>query len=398
MAGRKRVLTARFVLVVAAGLAYFLALGVLYPVVPRYVEGPLGGGSVAVGVAAGALFGGAVVLRPWVGRIGDRVGRRVLILGGAAVVGFSIALYGVVESLPFLVGARVLTGVGEAAFFVGAATMITDLAPVEQRGEAISYWSVAVYGGLAFGPAIGEQVLDAGGFGWVWATSAMLAAVAVALSLGTRDVPQADAPPAGGPVVNRAAVAPGLVLLSGLIALAAFGAFVPLYADQIGLGDASTIFLVYGGIVLVVRIVGARLPDVLGGRVAGSLALGATGLGMTVMATWESIAGLFVGTALFALGASLLYPALLLLALGGAPDRERASVVGTFSSFFDLSQGLGSLGVGGVAAATSYRGAFGAGAVAAVAGFILLRARPPSAEPATVLDDEGAFIAEHPGP
>jgi predicted MFS family arabinose efflux permease len=241
-------------------------------------------------------------------------------------------------------------------------------------------------------------VLDAGGFGWVWATSAMLAAVAVLLSLGTRDVPQADAPPAGGPVVNRAAVAPGMVLFSGLIALAAFGAFVPLYADQIGLGDTGSIFLVYGGLVLVVRIVGARLPDILGGRLSGTLALGATALGMTVMASWESSAGLFVGTAFFALGASLLYPALLLLALGGAPDRERASVVGTFSSFFDLSQGLGSLVVGVIAAATSYRGAFGAGAVAAVAGFVLLRARPPRAEPATVLDDDGAFVAEHPGP
>ena len=60
-------------------------------------------------------------------------------------------------------------------------------------------------------------------------------------------------------------------------------------------------------------------------------------------------AGLFVGTSLFAAGMSLLYPAMLLLALDRAPDTERASVVGTFSSFFDLSQGLGALILGGVA-------------------------------------------------
>ena len=33
--------------------------------------------------------------------------------------------------------------------------MITDLAPVERRGEAVSYWSIAVYGGLSFGPVLG---------------------------------------------------------------------------------------------------------------------------------------------------------------------------------------------------------------------------------------------------
>ncbi len=179
--------------------------------------------------------------------------------------------------------------------------------------------------------------------------------------------------------------------------MAGFTAFVPLYADEIGLGGAESVFLVYGGLVLVVRIVGARLPDQLGGRVAGTLALVRRALGMAVMALWGTTAGLFVGTVLFALGASLLYPRSS-VALTRAPDAERGSVVGTFSSFFDLSQGLGSLLVGGVAAATSYQGAFGAGADAAVLGLVLLRSGSLYTKTGTVLDEEGAFVAEHPGP
>jgi predicted MFS family arabinose efflux permease len=72
---------------------------------------------------------------------------------------------------------------------------------------------------------------------------------------------------------------------------------------------------------------------------------------------------------------SLLYPALLILALYGVSDAERASVVGTFSSFFDASQGLGALICGAVVAVTGDRGAFATGAVCAVAGLIVLRAR-----------------------
>ena len=48
-----RLLTARFVLVVTAGLSYFTGLGMLLPVVPVYVEHRLGGGGFAVGVAVG---------------------------------------------------------------------------------------------------------------------------------------------------------------------------------------------------------------------------------------------------------------------------------------------------------------------------------------------------------
>jgi MFS family permease len=391
--------TPRFALVVGSGLAYFLALGTVLPVVPQYVEDELGGGSVSVGVAVGSLFVGAVLLRPYIGRLGDRVGRRVLMIFGATVVAVSIALYGAVESLEFLVAARLLTGVGEAAFFVGAATMITDLAPVHRRGEAISYWSVAVYGGLAFGPVLGEAVLDREGFATTWIVAAVLAVVAAGLAVGTREVARPEAArPTRGKIVNRAAIAPGSVLFAGLIALAAFTAFIPLYVDEIGLHNADVVFLTYGGIVLVVRIFGARLPDSLGARTAGALALAASAVGMAIMAAWGTTVGLLVGTAFFAVGASLLYPALLLLALSGAPESERGSVVGTFSSFFDLSQGLGSLIVGVMAAATSYQGAFALGACSSVVGFVGLRIHTTRRRRDAHVDEAGALAAEHPGP
>ena len=88
--GRPRLITLRFATVVASGILYFLAIGVVMPAVPRYVKHKLDGGSLAVGVAVGALFVGAVVLRPLAGRIGDRYGRRLLVIGGAAIVGVSM--------------------------------------------------------------------------------------------------------------------------------------------------------------------------------------------------------------------------------------------------------------------------------------------------------------------
>ena len=318
-----------------------------------------------------------MLLRPYAGRIGDRFGRRVLIVGGALVVAASAGLYLIAHSLVLLVLVRILGGVGEAAFFVGAGTMITDLAPEDRRGEAISYWSVAVYGGLAFGPTLGESLLGTDHFSSVWVVAAGLALVAAMLGLLTTETARPWTPPAPGtprpPLLHRSALAPGTVLFLGLVGLAGFVSFVPLYVSQIGMADSRGVFLLYGCLILAVRILGARLPDRLGSLRAGTAATGLAAVGLVVMAVFATPFGLYAGTAVFSIGMSLLYPSLLTLALTGVPETERASAVGTVSSFFDASQGLGALILGGVAAVAGYRGAFVAGAVLALAGMVMLR-------------------------
>jgi len=375
----ERLVTPRFVLVVTVGLAYFTALGMLLPVVPLFVKHRLGGSDVAVGIAVGAFAVGAVTLRPFVGRIGDRLGRRMLIVSGSLVVAFAGVLYVVVSGLVPLIAVRLLGGIGEAAFFVGAASMITDLAPEHRRGEAISYWSVAVYGGLAFGPFLGTLVLDGDHYDRVWIVAASLSLIAGLLGLCTTETIHTGAPTDLGaprpPLFSRSALGPGAVLFLGLVGLAGFSEFVPLYVGQIGLSSSGGVFLVYGCVILVVRIFGARLPDRLGPLFAGTLAtlLAAAGLGL--MAAIPTAIGLYLGTAIFAVGMSLLYPAMLTLALTGLAANQRGSAVGTVSSFFDASQGLGALMLGLVASVSGYRGAFLGGAALALGALALLRSR-----------------------
>ncbi|MGZ4737437.1 MAG: MFS transporter, partial [Acidimicrobiia bacterium] len=326
---RERLLTPQFLTVTSAGALYFLSLGVILPVLPQYVEGELGGDTLRVGIAVGAFAVGAVLLRPYAGRLGDRYGRRILVIVGAFIVSASAALYPLASNLGVLVAARVLGGLGEAAFFVGAGTMIADLAPVARRGEAISYWSVAVYSGLAFGPFLGEVVLDAADYDTVWIVASALALSAGLLALMTRET-LTDASRATmlaieerQPLLNRSALAPGLVLFLGLCGLAGFTELVPLYVKDVGLDDSRLVFLLYGVLILVVRIAGARIPDRLGSRRAGTLALMFGAAGLAVMAAWASVGGLILGTILFAAGMSLMYPAMLTLALTGIDDSER---------------------------------------------------------------------------
>ena len=91
------------------------------------------------------------------------------------------------------------------------------------------------------------------------------------------------------------------------------------------------------------------------------------------MGLWGTAVGLYVSTAIYAAGVSLLYPALFPLVVDSAPDTERSQAVATFTLFFDLSQGLGAPLLGAVVALTSEQGAFVAAGLLSFLGLVLHR-------------------------
>jgi len=349
----RSLLTPQFAVVMLASFAYFTALGALLPTVPRFVEDELGGGGVQVGIGVGAYAVSAALLRPWVGRIGDTHGRRVLAVVGALVVAVSIVCYALATELWMLVVARLITGAGEAAVFVGVATAAQDLAPDHRRGEAASYFSVALYAGLAVGPPIGESLVGHG-FTTLWLVIAGFAALAALTALW---IPRGKTVPAeelgDRPFLQPDALWPGLILFLGLIPFTAFAAFGPLFADDIGLGSVGGVFGLYAGLVLVIRIVGARLPDRLGWQRGSTIALLGVTAGIWLIAAWGTVPSIWVAAVGLALGMSLMYPSLFTAVMGAAPEEERSHAVGTFSVFFDLSQGFGATLIGVVVSLSS---------------------------------------------
>src|SRR5437867_167421 len=109
-AARPTLLRPAFLLVVLSTLAYFVCVGMLLPTYPRFIEGPLRGTDLAVGLSGAAFSLAAVMLRPVAGRLGDRRGRRPLIVGGASIVAASVAATAAVHSVAFLIGLRLSAG------------------------------------------------------------------------------------------------------------------------------------------------------------------------------------------------------------------------------------------------------------------------------------------------
>ncbi|MCF8609395.1 MFS transporter [Gordonia sp. HY285] len=94
------------------------------------------------------------------GNIGDRIGRRRILLAGAAVFGGASALAAFASDPSLLIAARALMGIGGATLMPASLSLIANMFPLaRERARAIGVWTAAFAGGAAVGPVIGGALL-----------------------------------------------------------------------------------------------------------------------------------------------------------------------------------------------------------------------------------------------
>ncbi|MFI0979216.1 MFS transporter [Streptomyces sp. NPDC021093] len=120
------------------------------------------------------------------GTLGDRIGRRRLLIYGSGGVIAASLLAAYAWSPEVLVGARALLGVAGAAVLPSTLSLISHMfADARQRATAIAMWVTALSVGIAVGPVIGGVLLDSFWWGSVFLVGVpvMLLAIVAALVL-----------------------------------------------------------------------------------------------------------------------------------------------------------------------------------------------------------------------
>ncbi len=366
----ERLLTLPFVLLGVAELAYFTSVGVAIHTLPLFTTGPIGSDEAGAGLAFGAFGVTALICRPFAGRLSDTRGRLPLMLFGAVLAAVGMGLFPFVDSLAAVFAIRLLQGVAEAAFFVAGFALLADIAPPSRVGEALSYNSLGLYLGFALGPPLGEMLLERWGFDAAWFGAMGLAVVAAVVALGNAQ-PQRD--PAGdghGALIHRPGIPVSIGFFAALAAMGGFLAFASLYSAEVGMTNTSLAMFVYGSVVVVCRVVFAKLPDRLPSLPLASASLVTIGVGLMVAATWQAPVGLMVGVVVFAVGVSFATPAFFSAIFATARSSERGAAAGTASAFIDLGLGFGPIALGLVADAHGISWALGTGAALALVGAV----------------------------
>ena len=101
----------------------------------------------------------SALLFSW-GVIGDRIGRKKVLIIGLTLFAIASAIAAFSNGPSMLIGMRALMGVGGAAVLPTTLAIITVVFPPHERGKAIGVWAAAVGAAVALGPILGGILLQ----------------------------------------------------------------------------------------------------------------------------------------------------------------------------------------------------------------------------------------------
>jgi EmrB/QacA subfamily drug resistance transporter len=135
-------------------------------------------------------------LQPVAGKLGDRFGRRRLILGGLLYFGLVSLGATVAPSLELLLLFRIQQGVAGALVFPNAAALLRDVVPAQRRATRFGLLGAVVSVAAAAGPPLGGLLV--GTIGWRAIFLMNIPLLLPALLLGWRYIPRTARPAADG--------------------------------------------------------------------------------------------------------------------------------------------------------------------------------------------------------
>ena len=126
------------------------------------------------------LFLGALILVG--GSLGDRLGRRLMFVAGAAIFAVASAGCGGAWNIHQFLVARSIQGVGAALLVPGSLAIISSSFDGKDRGQAIGTWSGFTAITTAIGPVLGGWLIEHASWRWVFFINLPLAAAVIAIS------------------------------------------------------------------------------------------------------------------------------------------------------------------------------------------------------------------------
>jgi len=135
-----------------------IAMTLLLPFLPLYVE-QLGVSDPAAivqwsGIAFGATFLTAALTAPLWGRLGDRYGRKLMLIRASLGMAIAMSLIGLAENIYQLVGLRLLAGL-LGGYASGATILVATQTPKSRSGWALGMLASGIMAGNLTGPLIG---------------------------------------------------------------------------------------------------------------------------------------------------------------------------------------------------------------------------------------------------
>jgi MFS family permease len=378
-------------------VAFMVALGygIVAPAIPLFAR-QFGVGKAAAGAVISAFALMRLVTAPFVGRLVNGFGERVMLATGIGVVAVSSLLAGFAQVYWQLLVLRGIGGVGSIMFSVSAASILIRVTPSHLRGRAQGAWAGSFLLGMIAGPAVGTVATFSLRAPFFLYAGTLVVAGMLALGtlrhseFATRQADRGAALSLRAALRNRAYVAVLVASFAGDWAVVgARTAIVPQFVtDRLhaGAGWVYAAFLVVSIVSGALLLPFGRIADTRGRRpvIITGLLVGA--VGFILLPSVPTLVGMLVAMALLGVAgaADSVAPGAV---MGDVVGGRGGTVVAFFQMAGDLGVVIGPIAAGWIADAHGYPATFLVSAAVSAVPVALVAAAPEtlSAAPPTPL-------------
>jgi MFS family permease len=309
-----------------------------------------------VGLLISAFSVAQLACAPVWGRVSDRYGRRPAILAGLVVTAAAYVLFAFARSIPVLLVARLVQGLGGGTIGVVQA-YVADSSSDRHRVRSLGWLTAVTSLGAVAGPALGSALDAAGGPQAVGGGAAALALLVGVFAARFLREP-ADAPShalvphtvpssrlAIAQVVARAGAPASRLIWIYTIAIGAFYGTIQtsplLLSERMGITEHTIgYFVMYlGGLGVVARaVILGRMVDVLGEPRVARVGIVALAAGLACTGVARTMPLLLVGFTLMPFGTAFLFPCVTGMLSQSVRSGERGLYMGVQHTFGGLSR------------------------------------------------------------
>lgn len=359
----------------------YLTIGLPLAVLPSYVHGDLGFGSIPAGLVISTQYISTLMSRSMAGRMADTVGPKKTVLIGLVAAGASglfLLLAALTKSTPLLslcmlFVSRLILGCAESGVGTGAIAWGMRRVGNPHTAKVISFNGIATYGALAVGAPLGvtlEQYLGLSSLGMV---VMLLGVVGFALAWGKPAVSIVKGERLPFSSVLGRVFPHGMGLALGSCGFGVIATFITLYYASQHWANASLTLSLFGCAFIGARLLFANSINQYGGFKTATISLTVEAIGLFLL--WQAAhpGVAMLGAALTGFGFALVFPALGVEAVALVPPASRGAAIGVYSVFLDVALGLTGPVAGAIAGQWGYPSIFLFAGIAVSVAVILTR-------------------------
>ena len=334
------------ILVNITGLIIGISYGLHGPILPIFAKNVIGATYSELGLIGLTNFIPYMFIPLFVGILLDRINNGYLLSLGAAINFASVYLLSIAQSVPEIMGFRIITGIAHAFFWPPCEAIISNESSEKNRVKNISWFTMFFVIGFMVGPLLGTALLE--GLDVTYRilfqiTAFILASAIITSLLASRKRVKKHHEKFSFSSVKEMRKFPEVIVLL-IFCTSSFGIILTIYPaflndNGMSASDILLLYFIFG----ISRVVSLALAGKFASRtsqtlIAGTIAVSA-GLAISVVA--DSIFTFGIALVLMGFGFSIFFPLTLEIILSKTRKEISGKIIGAYETVFGMGWAIG---------------------------------------------------------